>query len=205
MNFSDYEAIWKRQELPLGANADVGQLKENFAVKSRKLSATLLARDLLEAGAGAVVCLALAFIWRKLGSDGWPVGVAMVLVLGVSGVFVRERFRARRFRLNPDAPLLAKIVADLAELQHQRRLFQWMWAWYLGPLFVAILLGHVAFYLHAEPWEPQRDPLITAGFLVFYLLLFGLAWVNNRQVIRRQLEPRIVELEKLHRDLLAGN
>lgn len=203
MNLSDYEVIWKRQELPRGASADVGQLKVSFSAKSRKMYATLLARDLLEAVVGVVVCLGLAFIWRKLGSDGWPLGVSMVLVLGVSGVFVRERFRARRLPLSPDVTLLAKVEADLAELQHQCHLSRWMWAWYLGPVFVAILLGHTAFYLHSEPWEPLRDPRVSAGFLAFYLVLFGLAWTDIRNGLRRRLEPRLAELKKLRRELLA--
>lgn len=201
MNFSDYEALWKRQELPVGSAADVARLEAEFAAKSRKMAAVRFVRDLLEALAGVAVSVALVFLWRRLGADGWPVGVAVVLVLGVSGVFLRERLGSRRRRASPEAILLVKVAADLAELRHQRNLFWTMWAWYLAPLLVAIILVHTALYMHAEPWEPLRAPVIHAGFGVFYAALFSLAWADNRRVVRRQLDPRIAELEKLHREL----
>ena len=204
MNWNDYEAIWKRQEQPVGANADVMALKATFETKRRKLAAALFARDLLEAGTGVVVCFAFAFIWWQAGRAGWPMGLAILLVLGVSGVFIRERFRARRLRLGADATLLAKVEADIDELRHQRNLFLKMRRWYLGPIFAAVLMVNATLYLHARAWEPARDPWFNAGFIGFYLLLSWFAWVINRREVRRRLEPRLEELEKLRRDLLSS-
>ncbi|MBK8857441.1 MAG: hypothetical protein IPN11_07040 [Opitutaceae bacterium] len=204
MNWNDYEAVWKRQELPLGAAADVVQIKATFETKSRKLAATLLVRDLLEAGAGLVVCIVLAFIWRKLGATGWPIGLAMALILGISAVFVRHRFRSRKIRLSEGAPLLAKVEADLTELRQQRHLLQAIWWWYLGPVFAAILIVHFTLMFHSAPWTPQRDPVFSAGFVGFYAFCIGVAWFINHRAGRKQLEPRIVELEKLRGELVGG-
>jgi len=205
MNWNDYEAVWKRQELPVGADADVAKLRLTFETKRRKLAATLFVRDLLESGTGLLLCIFFGFLWRKIGPTGWPIGVAIALILGVSGVFVRERLRARKTRVGEDAPLLAKVDANLADLRHQRRLLQTIWWWYLGPLLVAILLCHFALARQGPAWSPQHDPLFNAGFVVFYLFCIVFAWLINRRAGRKQIDPRIAELEKLHGDLLAGN
>ena len=99
MNWNDYEAVWKRQELPVGADADLTALKETFETKRRKLAATLLIRDWTEISACAVVVAFYAWFWRSIGPSGWPMAVAMLLILGVAGVFLRERRRTRRKRL----------------------------------------------------------------------------------------------------------
>lgn len=203
MNWNDYEAVWKRQELPLGVAADVVQLKAAFESKSRKLAATLMVRDLLEAGAGLFVSIVLGFLWWKLGATGWPIGLAMALILGISAVFVRQRYRSRKLRLGVDAPLLAKVEADLAELRQQHHLLRTLWWWYLGPVFAAILIVHFTLVFHSAPWTPQRDPVFSAGFVGFYAFCIGIAWFFNHRAGRKQLEPRIVELEKLRETLFA--
>ena len=39
MNWNDYEAVWKRQALPVGADADLATLRETFETKRRKMAA----------------------------------------------------------------------------------------------------------------------------------------------------------------------
>ncbi len=203
MNWSDYEAVWKRQPLPLGNEANLNELLESFEAKRRKLHAALLVRDYSEAGAGVLVSIACAFIWWKMGTAGWPIGIALLLVLGVSGVFVRERVRIKRFRFGADAALLAKVEADLALLRHQRHLLHTIWWWHLGPIFAATLIVHFTLALHSPPWAPQRDPIFNGGFVGFYLLLVWLAWWINYRTGRKRLDPRIEELEKLRHSLLG--
>ena len=41
MNWNDYEAVWKRQELPVGADADLATLRETFETKRRKMGHTI--------------------------------------------------------------------------------------------------------------------------------------------------------------------
>jgi hypothetical protein len=134
-----------------------------------------------------------------LGKAGWPFAFVLLLLLFVTARFVWERIRARRRKLGDEASLLDKVEFDLAELRHQERLLHGMWWWYLGPIAIAVLIGH--FTLHFQLPEPQRDPVICAGFVVFYALCFWFAWWINHQAARKQLEPRLAELEKLRRDL----
>jgi hypothetical protein len=210
MNWNDYEAIWKRQELPVGALADLATLKSSFETKRRKFAATLFARDLLEAGAGLLVAGTMAKVWWHMGSQGWPMVGAILPILGVSGFFLRERFRVRRIRLGPDATLLAKVNADIRELRHQRQLLLGLWRWYLGPCLAAmIVFGFtVARAIPASFWSALKQHPSAVAWIVLYLavvlpLCFWGAWALNRRVVRKNLEPRIAELVKLHADLVS--
>ena len=204
MNWNDYEAVWKRQELPVGAAADVAALRETFESKHRKLAATLLVRDWIEAAAGIFVSLALAFIWWRQGRTGWPLALAIGLILWVTVFFIRERIRAHRNRLGAEAPLLAKLEADIAELRHQRRLLLGVWTWYLAPCLAAILIVLATVILSVPAWALRGHLLFLLGYLPLLGLLLWFVWFINRRAVRRQIEPRLEELEKLHRDLVAG-
>jgi len=210
MNWNDYEAIWKRQELPVGALADLANLKETFEPKRRKLAATLFARDLLEAGAGLLVAGTMAKVWWHMGPQGWPLGGAMALVLAISGFFLRERFRARQLRLAPGATLLAKVESDLRELQHQRHLLLSLCRWYLGPCLAAMaIFGYTV--MRAIPpsfWSALWSHPAALAWIGLYVALvlpacFWGIWAANRRVVRQGVEPRIAELEKLRRDLVS--
>lgn len=205
MNWSDYEMIWKRQKPPLGAGADVTELKDTFEAKRRKLYAALLVRDYSETAAGLLGGGAFALLWWKMGRVGWPIGIALLLILGVCSVFVRERLRVRRLRLGADAPLLAKVGADLTELQYQRQLILKLWWWYLGPILVAVAIIGCTISRSRPAWDIARDPVFITGHWILNTALFWFAWEINRRAVRKQIEPRIAELEKLRRDLLSAS
>lgn len=203
MNWNDYEAVWKRQPLPVGEQADLAGLRKNFEDKHRKMAITLLVRDWVEIAACGVVVVSYLWFWHKAGPAGWPLGVAIMLIVGVAAFFLRERRRARRNRPGADASLRAKVEADLAELHHQRWLLLKVWHWYIAPCAVAMLL-HVSVIMRARPWDPIRELLSIGLACLFIALACGFAWVLNRVTVKKQIEPRIAELEKLHRDLLSA-
>jgi hypothetical protein len=207
MNWNDYEAIWKRQKLPVGARADLAVLRETFESKRRKMAATLFVRDIVEASAGVVVTIAFVLIWWKQGRAGWPIALAIGCILWVTGFFIRERIRAHRNRLGADASLLAKLEAEIAELRHQQRLLLNVWTWYLAPCLVAILIVLATILLNAPVKAVADHLLIVGGFFGAYLVLLGfvfwLIWFANRRAVRKGIEPRLEELEKLHESLLA--
>jgi hypothetical protein len=201
MNWNDYEAVWKRQELPVGADADLASLRETFETKRRKMAANLFLRDILEASAGVFVSIILAFTWWQQKTVGWPIAFAIILTLGVTGFFIKERIRAHRNRLGPDASLLAKLESDCAELSHQRRLLLNVWKWYLAPIAAAIAIVVTTISYNRAPW--QRDHVFLGCYGLFCVLLFGGVWALNRQAVRKQIDPRLAELEKLRRAILA--
>lgn len=203
MNWNDYEAVWKRQELPIGADADLASLRDTFEAKRRKMTATLLVRDIAEVSAGIVVAIAFSFTWWKLGKAGWPIPVAIALVLWVTGFFIKERIRAHRNRLGTEAPLLAKIEADIAELRHQRHLLLNLWSWYLAPCVASTLILLATIVLHAPAWALTGHLLFLGGFIPIFGFLLWFVWKLNRGAVRKQIEPRLAELEKLRQNLLA--
>ncbi len=186
-------------------DAEVSSLRSTFESKSRKQHASILVRDYAEAGAGLAVSVVYAFFWRQIGNSGWPMAVAIVLILAVSGLFLRERVRARRSRLGTDAPLLAKVDHDIAELKHQCRLLRSLWTWYLGPCALAISIQIGVIYRRSAPWGPLRDPWVLLGFAVFFAIVLWIAWVINQNALKNRLLPRLEELEKLRRDLSRTN
>ncbi len=201
MNWRDWEMIWKRPELPLGAAADLASIRDTFEVKRRKFRNALLVRDVVEGGAGLLVVIALAFIWWRQGRSGWPIAAAIALVLGVVAVFVRERLRARRNRVDASAPLAHRLAGYIVDLQQQRRLMQRMWQWYFAPLGAAIFVVVLAIVRTRPAWDIGRDPRFLGGYFVFVGLLMVGVWLVNRDAVRRRIEPRLVELEKLRADL----
>lgn len=210
MNWNDYEAVWKRQPAPLGITADLNELKDSFEGRRRRLAATLLLRDWAEAAAGLLVAAFIVFVWTHLGTKGWPLGFALALILGLSGFFLRERLRTRRRRLGPEAGLLAKVEADLAELRHQHRLLSNIWFWYLAPCGAAILIVSATLLRMLPPgflaqlWQhPEVLFWFALYFVVILPVLFWAIAAANRRTVRKNIEPRIAELEKLRADLAA--
>lgn len=203
MNWNDYEAVWKRQALPLGAEADMAHLLATFETRSRKLHAVVMVRDLAEAGAGILVACANAATWWHIGRAGWPMAIAMALILGVSAVFLGERLRARRARLGPDAPLIAKVDSDIRLLRRQCRLLRSVWAWYLAPCAAAIAIQVGVVVRRLPRWDPVREPAYLLGFFILFALVFGFAWAINRRALRKRLLPRLEELEKMRREILG--
>ncbi|HWA24841.1 MAG TPA: hypothetical protein VG734_04130, partial [Lacunisphaera sp.] len=205
MNWNDYEAVWQRQPLPHGRETDLAELRQTFETKRRKMAAALLVRDWAEILACAVVVANFLFYWKKVGAAGWPLAGSVVLILGVALLFLRERWRARRAQSRPDASLRTKVELDLAELRHQRRLLLRVWIWYLAPCAIAMLIQAGVIIRQTPPWDPLRGPLSLALIVAFIAGVCWFAWWINRRAVRLRIEPRIAELEKLHRDLVDKN
>jgi hypothetical protein len=213
MNWNDYEAIWKRQELPVGAGADLTDLRATFETKRRKLARGLFVRDLIEGFGGALLALAFGtWAWRT-GRAGWPFAVGVLLILGVASVFLHSWLRSRRTRLGPEAALLVRLDLNIAELRHQRRLLDNIGKWYLTPYVIAIgLMGwDLSRYAgrRAPPGlmrEMLTAPLTLAWILVLLLVIlwaFWWWWRGIQHVVHQRIDPRLEELMKMRRDVLA--
>ena len=203
MNWNEWEFVWKRQDLPVGAGADVAKLMETFEAAHRRMARVLLVRDLTEASAGVLVSGVFAFTAWRMGRAGWPIAIVVALCLGVTGVFLWERVKARRTRTGPGAALLEKVEADLAELRHQRSLLTNVAWWYLAPLFLACMIVMATVTARTPHGSLQRAPLFMAGMILFFLALYVGVWVINRRAVTKQLDPRLAELDKLRREILS--
>lgn len=214
MNWNDYEAVWRRQTLPLGVNADITALRASFETTHRRMKKLLVLRDWLEAGAGLFVSAALGLFWWRIGKAGWPIAVALLLILGVTWRFLRERLRAHRNQLGPQASLLAKVEADIAELRHQHRLLRQMGVWYYLPLIGAMMIVFITLIRRTSRQSPPglitellTNPAALAWIIALAsvtVLATGRAWQAKGEAIRKQIEPRLAELEALRREILLS-
>jgi len=211
MNWDDWELLWRRQDPPAGKAADLVALKETFEPKRRKLARAVLVRNLLEGVGGIIMVAVFAGMAWRVGRGGWPILIGAALILGVSLVFLRDLLRVRRCRLGPEAPLLAKLAAEIAELRQQRRLLANIGTWYFLPYLAAIIIiGGTLAHASGRKAPPGflvallTTPLSLAWIIVLTasigLALFW-AWRANRDAVHRQIDPRIEELEKLQREL----
>jgi MFS family permease len=211
MNWDDWEMIWRRQEPPVGADADVALLRQTFEPKRRKLARGLLVRNAIE-GVGGVLGAALlvGFAWH-VGPAGWPILLGAALILGVAVVFLRDLVRIRRSRVGPEASLLAKLEAEIAELRHQRRLLTNIGTWYFLPYLLAMAIVASTTARIKVPAGVLTALLTTPAALAWIVVLagttaffIGWAWWDNGVVARKRCELRLAELEKLHREIVSA-
>ncbi|MDB6095491.1 MAG: hypothetical protein JWM32_3053 [Verrucomicrobia bacterium] len=213
MNWDDYEGIWRRQELPTGAGADLTLIRATFESKRRKFKATLLVRDITEGLLGVLAALGLLGYAWSIGKTGWPIAVGALLILGVALVFVRDFLRRRRLRLGPQVPLLVKLDAEISELHHQRRLLSHIGIWYFLPYLAALVLIYTTVFRRLGiklPSELLIALLTTPRSAVFIYLIVAvvvaslwLVWRDARDAGKTRIDPRIRELEKMRRDLFG--
>jgi hypothetical protein len=216
MSLSDWEVIWKRQTPPVGAHADLEALKQTFEARRRKLASGLLVRDVSEASAGILVSLVLTWVWWKMGRSAWPMGISIAICLGVSALFIKERFQIRQRRVGLDAPLIAKLDHEIAELRHQRQFLRNLWKWYLAPIFVAwavaiatmgTLIGR-----RAPPSmlaDLMKNPVTASVIILYFAVIVPLVFLGSHFNIKKGVikgtDPRLEELEKLRRNILSNN
>lgn len=198
MNWTEFERTWQaalpRYQPPTW---DVGQ----FEQQRRRLARTLARRDWLEAGVSFGVAAFFAAILSLLGRAAAPAWGAVAILVVMGAVFVRERRRARALAPAPDAPLRQRIEAEIAELEHQRRILGSVLWWYVLPFVavVALLLwgAHAAL---PGPVTPEAW-LRMAGFGALCVAVGGVVVWLNRFAVRRDIEPQLRDLERLRAEL----
>jgi len=214
MNWNEWEMLWRRQQNPVGAGADLVLLKQTFEEQRRKLRRTILIRNVSEGATGLVLSAFLAFMGAHAGVGGWRMWTGLALLFGVSLVFVFDFVHAHRSRLPGDAPILCKIDAEIAELRRQRRLLARIGLWYFAPMavsFVLIASAWVARINREIPPGMLHDAFKTPTIIIWFVSTLAItgaatAWVWRQQVksIRTRVNPRLDELKKLREDLIRS-
>lgn len=204
MKWSELEAIWRRQKEAGPGLAGLADPTHDFEAKSRRRAASLFWRDVREASACLIVAAVFAYLGWQGGRAYWPLGLCVVLTLGLMAFFIRERIRVHRLRPGRGATLLTKVNADIAELQHQRQLLWNVTGWYLAPLAVAefILLGTVVFN-KLDRLHSAKAQLALAGVVVLLVVLFWGVRALNHWAVRRAIDPWLIELKRTREDLLS--
>jgi hypothetical protein len=202
MNWNDLKTAWDNQSLLAGPGADLATLRDGFESKRRRLARIFFWRDVREAAAGLFVAGVFAYVGWQMGRVGWPIALAVVLMLGLTVFFVRERFRAHQQKVGADASLVAKLEAEIAELRRQRGLLLNVGTWYLTPCMGAAAIVAATTLIHAP--KPLAAKLAAGLIMLIFLALVSWGvWALNRWAVRKQIDPRLEELEKLHQSLCS--
>jgi MFS family permease len=203
MNWDELSGIWRGQPEDRSRGTDLPALEVAFASRQRQFARQLFWRDVREAATAALMAFVFGYLGWRMGPAGWPMVVAVVLLLGVGGFFVWERRRARQASVGAEAPLSARVEAEIAEQEHQRRLLLTVGWWYLAPTMAAATLLALSVLVHAPiPWAAR----LLAGGLMAAVIAPVAWWVHalNRRVVRDSIEPHLQELETLRAVLKSG-
>ena len=203
MNWDDLKNVWERQSLPEAKALDLATLEREFSAKEREMTRKLFRRDLIEAAAGFLAAGVFGKVGWEMGRDGWPIGFSVLLLLGLSGFFLRERVRVRRQRPGSGATLLERLDAEIAEQRRQRDMLSNVATWYVGPALLAGAIFGATVLWHAP--IPLSARLAAGAIKLVGLALVGwfVVWLNRRAV-QRVIEPRLQELEQWRQNLISS-
>jgi hypothetical protein len=204
MNWDEITSLWKRQQAKPLADIEHEKLDSLFTVTNRKLARRLFWTDTREILACMVVLVVFTVSALKKRDHGsWPLWTANVVILWTTFFFVRERIRAHRNKVPHDAPLLTKIGAEINMLKRRRYLAINIGYWYLGPIFAAWFLVLASTGFHGLSYKLQT-PLQMWGYMLFGFFIFWGIWKRNRLAVRKRMDPRIAEMEKLRSELSSN-
>lgn len=190
----------------------MADLKATFETKRRKLESTIVLRNSIEGVGGIIAALWFGCLTWRLGLLGWPIVLGLMVIAGVACVFLIDLWRFRQGRVGPETSLLTKLEANIAELHHQRKFNSHFGRWYLTGYGTAIILLGYGLSQQANRRAPPgflTTLLTTPGTVAWITILLFVTlgatawwWLDVQKTIRRRIDPRLAELEKLHRALL---
>lgn len=152
-------------------------------------------RDVREVGTSLVMIT----VWIVMGigmSLPWTWYLTVPALLWITGfMLVDHRLHAERPG-DPGEPLLFYVKESLAQIEHQIWLLRNVFWWYLLPPSISLM----AFFTH-NAWETTKSWwacfLIAGSFGVFLFFLYRWTYRINQAAVRKQLEPRRNDLQKL--------
>lgn len=200
MNWNDLSKAWRSQPAPAMDAGVLVALEKEFAHRQAKLARQLFWRDIREATAGVLVAAVFARVGWTMGAHGWPISVAVLLMLGLSGYFVRERVRTRRAAPGPEAALLERVETEIAEVRRQRDLLGSVLRWYLAPCLAAAAILVTTVLVYAPVPAGIKFAVAAAAAAICGLVGWAVVVLNHRAVAR-ELAPRLQELEELRKQL----
>ncbi len=202
MNLDDFQKSWQSQDAgkKITINADVllNEVRRNQLLFRTRI----FVRDMVEVSVAAVLVPIFIVAGRKI---SWTLYLCAFGCLVVGGYFLIDRWRQKKNTPDLHGSLKDCAVTSLAEVGHQIWLLKNIIWWYLLPIFVPIMIffGWVA-------WQAPEASITTKVLRVaphtsFVVLLYaGIYWLNQ-YAVKKNLEPRRRELEKLLNELEAEN
>jgi len=155
--------------------------------------ARIFVRDAIEVG---VAALLVPFFIYSGWKTHWTLYLCAFGCFVVGAYFVIDRWRQKKKTPDLHGSLKDCAATSLAEVCHQIWLLKNVLWWYLLPIFVPIML-----FFGWSTWT-MPGPVVVKVLFFFFLAAFvtvlyaGIYWLNQFAV-KKSLEPRRQELEKL--------
>jgi CubicO group peptidase (beta-lactamase class C family) len=201
MNFEDLQKAWQSQDASAKVTINTGVLMKEVRRNQRKFRSVIFWRDLREVGVAAL--LVPVFIyggWRT----HWTLYLSAFACFVVGADMVLDRLHQKKRVPDLHGSLKDCAATSLAEVNHQIWLLKNILWNYILPLSVPGLLffGWCAWSMPGPVTAKILYLLCLVGFIL--LVDIGTYWLNQFAV-RKDLEPRRQELEKLLAGLEAEN
>jgi CubicO group peptidase (beta-lactamase class C family) len=200
MNFEDFQKSWQSQDgdkrISIKADVLLSEVRRN----QQQFHHTILRRDLIEVGVAAVLVPIFTY-WGWKGQ--WTSYLVAFACFVVGAYFLVNRWRQRKKTPDLHGSLKDCATTSLAEVNHQIYLLKNVLWWYLLPIYVPIVMffGETA-WRKGGPVGANIIAALTTVFMVGFTTVTyaGIYWLNQRAV-KKNLEPRRRELEKLLEEL----
>ncbi|MCF3649174.1 hypothetical protein [Synoicihabitans lomoniglobus] len=205
MNFEEMQSAWQqsaaREPLPLIDDAVVRHVRAD----SRKFSHRIFWRDVREVAA----CFLVTFIFGRMalaaeaeGAPAWPLWVAAIIPLGVAAYFAIDRLIMHRRATPRGETVLTEIDRAADEVRHQIWLLRNVLWWYLLPLGTSTVMITLQYFLYGPAYTPLIVKVIMGALVVGVAGGFNFwVWKLNQKAVRKDLQPRLAELENRRREL----
>ncbi len=194
MNFDDLQKAWKSQDQAARLTIDTDVLLKEVRRNHRQFRAMVWWRDVREVGVG--LALVAVFAYQGLRGHNWIFFLLAAGCLIVSAFLIVERLLQRRRQIAANDSVKACALGSLQQVNHQIWLLKNVLWWYLMPIALpmAILMGYTIWSVRRFGWSSVIGWVVCT--LVIALLYWGI-YQLNQFAVRKELEPRRVELEAL--------
>ena len=195
MSLDKYQQAWKAGSLQSQVKFDAVLLSKEVQRSHETFRSMIFWRDVREVG----ISLVMIPIWFALGigtSLPWTWYLAVPALLWIAGFMLVDRRRHPQRPSDPGEPLLFYVKESLAQVEHQIWLLRNVFWWGLLPPSISLM----AFFIHGA-WDSTKTwwgcILVSGFFGVFLFYLYRWIYRINQLAVRKQLEPRRNDLQKL--------
>ena len=191
----DLQAAWQQETVPALTREDEMQLVADLKRAQTLQSRLYRRRDIGE----AVACLfnVLWFgLWMLEAESQLERWGTAIVVSGSIFIFYVLRFGRQPFNRSEEATSIAESYRlHLVGERRQQRLLRWVPLWYLGPIYLGLVLIVAGMFgLPGLSNDREKMSLLMIGS--FTLLFAGIAWLNRRAA-SKTIPEKIDDLERL--------
>lgn len=190
MNDEEMKRLWQDQPIP-PPEVDIPTLLATAGKKHREFQRAIFWRDFREV-AVALVLIPVFLVFAQDRDALWTSYLMVLALVFVAGFMWIDGLRWRKATAGPGENIAETVASALAVVEHQIWLLRNILWWYLGPLMGALVIDAVH-HLLTSP----RNPSSFYGPIATYLFVGAVLWWVNQRFVKRDLEPRRSELQKL--------